>query len=305
MMRTSRITPDYYYKPKEFLNRNNTNNNSYVIPNKTGHITNRSKYGQYNITEKDFGDHKISYYIPSEYENNYDISQLDENPISNQTQRIDSPILVRRRYYRHYDNNNNNNDYSNKELPIISSRQNIYIRSEQPKIIKRVYFKIPPSPKTIQHIYEDEHQLSNEDIIEYVVPQQQYVEEAQPIHHPVYVENLPSISRSPPVPPRQHLPQVSPTLSRPPVKTSHVSEFATPNYPKIIPRTTINETSPRSLPPIHNKQKHISLKEVLAQNRARRGSRIPIPRREIDEEVAYDLPIYNKNYVKNGFIVHK
>jgi hypothetical protein len=45
--------------------------------------------------------------------------------------------------------------------------------------------------------------------------------------------------------------------------------------------------------------------DVIAQNRAKRGSRIPKPRREIDEETVYDPPTYNRNLIKNGFIVHK
>jgi hypothetical protein len=49
----------------------------------------------------------------------------------------------------------------------------------------------------------------------------------------------------------------------------------------------------------------MSLKDVIAGNRARRGSRIPKPRREVDEEACYDPPTYRRNYIKNDFIVHK
>jgi hypothetical protein len=45
--------------------------------------------------------------------------------------------------------------------------------------------------------------------------------------------------------------------------------------------------------------------DVVAQNRARRGGRIPKPRREVDEEKVYDKPTYQRNIIKNGFIVHK
>jgi len=55
----------------------------------------------------------------------------------------------------------------------------------------------------------------------------------------------------------------------------------------------------------NNEQKHLSLKDVLAENRARRGSRIPKPRRDVDENEFYDLPIYNKDFIKNDSIVHK
>ncbi len=69
----------------------------------------------------------------------------------------------------------------------------------------------------------------------------------------------------------------SPSLYEPPVK---------PNIPKT------NE------PPLR-------LMDVIAQNRARRGTRIPKPRREVDEEKVYDKPTYQRNIIKNGFIVHK
>ena len=49
----------------------------------------------------------------------------------------------------------------------------------------------------------------------------------------------------------------------------------------------------------------MSLKDVLAENRARRGPRIPKPRREVDEDTSYDPPKYHRSYIKNSFIVHK
>ncbi len=66
------------------------------------------------------------------------------------------------------------------------------------------------------------------------------------------------------------------------------------------------QTTPRKILSQNNtEQKHISLKDVVAQNRARRGSRIPKPRREVAEDEFYDLPTYNKNFIKNDFFVHK
>ena len=94
--------------------------------------------------------------------------------------------------------------------------------------------------------------------------------------------------------------------SPPPLKTYRHDEFSSPRYQKpqqLSPRSTINNR--RSLPPIGNKSKYLTLQEVLAQNRAQRGSRIPVPRREVYEDQIYDLPTYRRNYVKNGFIVHK
>jgi hypothetical protein len=66
------------------------------------------------------------------------------------------------------------------------------------------------------------------------------------------------------------------------------------------PRRTIKQSPNRAI--LRN---HISLKDIVAQNRAKRGAGIPKPRREVDEENFYDLATYNKNIIKNGFIVHK
>ena len=43
----------------------------------------------------------------------------------------------------------------------------------------------------------------------------------------------------------------------------------------------------------------------MAENRARRGSFIPIPRREVDEEEFHDPPTCNKKFIKNDSIIHK
>ena len=72
------------------------------------------------------------------------------------------------------------------------------------------------------------------------------------------------------------------------------------------PRISPLRSTPRKvLSQNKNQSKHLSLSEVLAENRARRGSRIPKPRREVDEEELHDPPTYNKNFIKNGFLVHK
>lgn len=49
----------------------------------------------------------------------------------------------------------------------------------------------------------------------------------------------------------------------------------------------------------------LRLMDVIAQNRAKRGGRIPKPKREVDEDKLYDPPTYQRNIIKNGFIVHK
>ncbi len=116
----------------------------------------------------------------------------------------------------------------------------------------------------------------------------------------MYTKTLPRITRSPP--------RASPP---PPLKPLRFNEFTSPRHSTIkqqTPRrttTTIHESPNRSFSQIPNKKKQLTLKDILAQNRARRGSRIPIIRREVDEVQYHDLPTYNKNYVKNDFIVHK
>lgn len=71
-------------------------------------------------------------------------------------------------------------------------------------------------------------------------------------------------------------------------------------------RSRTNRESPgRSFNQHDTKQKPISLRDILAQNRARRGLRIPKPRREVDEEQLRDPPPSNKDYIKNDFIIHR
>jgi len=161
------MTTNHNYKSNEILNRNY----AYINPNNTGKITNRTKNGPYNITEKDFGDHKVVYYIPSSYEDNYDLSQLDEEPFYREPQKHYSPTVVRRRYHHLYNNNDDDNDV--EQLPMISPRGHMYITPRRPQVIKRIYYQ-PPSPspppsETIQYIYEDDYRPKNEEIVEYIV----------------------------------------------------------------------------------------------------------------------------------------
>jgi hypothetical protein len=159
------MTTNHNYTSNEILNRNY----SYFTPNNTARITNRSKYGPYNIIEKDFGDHKVFDYIPSSYKYDYDLSQLDEQPFHHEQQNYYSPVVSKRQYYQSYDNDE---DYI-EELPIISPRRNMYVSPRRPEVIKRIYYEAlsppPPSPKIIEYIYEDDYRPKNEEIIEYIV----------------------------------------------------------------------------------------------------------------------------------------
>jgi hypothetical protein len=108
----------------------------------------------------------------------------------------------------------------------------------------------------------------------------------RPIRRTVYVENLPQ--------------QVSPRSD----KSRRLNVYSSPRRPRMT-QSTSRETPIRIISRNTNEQNYISLKEVLAENRARRSSRKPKLRREVDEEQSYDLPTYRKNFVKNNFLVHK
>ncbi|CAF3830672.1 unnamed protein product [Rotaria sordida] len=116
----------------------------------------------------------------------------------------------------------------------------------------------------------------------------------------------PSPVRSPYQPsPRQVVTQKSPTLAAAkPIRRNEISP----------PPSTRKQQTARSLPipesPIRqniskSNEPPLRLMDIVAQNRARRGSHIPKPRREVDEEPVYDPPTYSRNLIKNGFIVHK
>lgn len=169
-MKTSRVVPEYYYKTNEIRNGHNNRSRDYVYvtPKNTTYTKNRSQQGPYNITEKDFGDHKVRYLSPTEYENGYDTPQIDERPVYDEEQEeYYSPRLIRRRYYREPDDN------YNEEFPMVTPRRYVAAPQVQPKVIKRIYYRptpTPPSPSPVEYIYENDYRPKNEEIVEYVVP---------------------------------------------------------------------------------------------------------------------------------------
>ena len=72
-----------------------------------------------------------------------------------------------------------------------------------------------------------------------------------------------------------------------------------------VPRPANVPSSNRAPVSITNPDRSLQLRDVVAQNRARRGTRLSRPRRQIYEEQNRDLPTYRRNIVKNGFMVHK
>jgi hypothetical protein len=165
------------------------------------------------------------------------------------------------------------------------------------------------------------------------------VEEPPPPRRTVYVRDplipvsSPRPPPPPPAPPVSYSPRRSPHYpsSRPGVTQRSPSPALTrPNRRKETPPPALTrpnrrkETPPpastrkkqpaRSLPiyeppvkPSIQKanEQPLRLMDIVAQNRAKRGTRIPKPRREVDEERVYDPPTYHRNVIKNGFIVHK
>ena len=149
------------------------------------------------------------------------------------------------------------------------------------------------------------------------------MEEPRPVRRIVYVEDSPP-ARSPPTsfvapPPATYSPrhssyQPSPRTtfndkvpSPPPAKLSHRNEMSLPaptrKQQTIQPPATFPSPIKPNIP--KTEEPPLRLMDIIAQNRAKRGSRIPKPKREVDEEKVYDPPTYRKNFIKNGFIVHK
>jgi hypothetical protein len=173
MMKTSQMSPEHYPIPNERFYGNNSRSRgyTYATPSRTGYTTNRSRHGHYNVTERDYGDKKVSYFIPAEYERDYDVSHLDGTTTDDEPERYHTPVLIRRRYYRQYDDHD---EYLNEELPYRPVRRHLRTPPIQPRVIKRVYIRPSPTPppQTIQYLYEDDYRPETEQIVEYVVPRQ-------------------------------------------------------------------------------------------------------------------------------------
>ncbi|CAF1630683.1 unnamed protein product [Rotaria magnacalcarata] len=309
----SRVTPEYYYTLNDIASEHNSRskNCSQILSNKKRSILSRKNKRQYNIIEKDIDNHKVYYYVPVEYGNNYDLSQLDEEPIDEVRKRSYSPRLVRRRNFESYDDN-----YPEK-LPMISSRPHNYVSPRRPHVIQRTYYEPSPS-QTSEYINENDHRPRNEELYEYVVrermPRQRHIVESHPFYHSTQGENLHSVSRSPHRS-AHHVdksnrpsPRALPSVSQ--IIPLHLNELLSSRRSKMTQQTsqrtrTIHESLSRSLGRNKNEHKHFNLKDILAQNRARRGSRILPPRREIDEEELHEKPLGNRDFIKNDLLVHK
>ena len=131
-------------------------------PQQTGPNTNRTQNGLYNVTEKEVNGHKLLYYVPTAYGNNYDLSQLDEGLNDEEQPKYSPSTDVRRLVDIH----------NNTPTP----RRDKYVPPRRPKVIKRTYFDPspppPPPPPTRQkivYIYEKAYIPQNKDIVDYVI----------------------------------------------------------------------------------------------------------------------------------------
>ena len=189
-MTTSRRLVDYYV-PEEVVYKPNS---SRVVPLRNSHhdtvITTRAREGSYNVVEKDFGDHKVVYHIPIEYGDDYDVSQLEDISIVEEPTGRTSPKLVRRRIIEQYPDYDNNDIEYVEEVPVVSSRRQIYPsprRQPETQVIERIYEPIPPPP-TVEYIYEDDYgeqynyRPDNVEEVEYVVRERAPREVVRSLH---------------------------------------------------------------------------------------------------------------------------
>ena len=71
-----------------------------------------------------------------------------------------------------------------------------------------------------------------------------------------------------------------------------------------LPRLPTKRPPPPAV--VHqNKPSGLTLKQIVARNRARRARVLPQVRREVYEDTYHDRPLRSKTIVQNGFIVHK
>ncbi|CAF1498353.1 unnamed protein product, partial [Didymodactylos carnosus] len=81
--------------------------------------------------------------------------------------------------------------------------------------------------------------------------------------------------------------------------------------PVSIRRHTIRTPVDNPVPPPapvkiqSNDHTYVRAMDIILANRAKRGWKLPKPKREVEEEKFHDPPQPNKNIIKNGFIIHK
>ena len=131
-----------------------TTNNSRKYP-----LTNRTRYGPYNIIEKYVDGHKVFDYIPASYGSEYNLSEFDEN----HQRKYYSPTMIEQ---RHYQSSINDEDEEEEEEYILTPRRVRYTSARRPRVVNRVYYEPQPRSDIIEYVY---HEDLRPKVEEYVV----------------------------------------------------------------------------------------------------------------------------------------
>lgn len=135
-----------------------TTNNSRKYP-----LSNRTRYGPYNVVEKYVDGHKVVDYIPTSYGSEYNLSEFDEN-----TQRkYYSPTMIEQRHYQ--SSLNDDEEEEEEEEYILTPRRVRYASARRPRMVNRVYYEPEPRSDIIEYVYQEDLRPKVEEVVEYVV----------------------------------------------------------------------------------------------------------------------------------------
>lgn len=186
-MTTSNIPPDDYAYDEVIYDhdlRRSIPDDHYVdyYPNEYDVNARTSKRGTYNIVAKDYGDHKVNYYIPRGSGNDYNIPSLEDMSIIEDPQ-IRHPSVVQRRIYPQYDGYDPNHGFEYiEEVPYVTPHTIVNVapaRQRDTQIITEIYEPQPPPTETIEYVYETEPRPDILEEPEYII--EEHVQQPQPI----------------------------------------------------------------------------------------------------------------------------
>ncbi|UJR24850.1 hypothetical protein I4U23_006219 [Adineta vaga] len=231
-----------------------------MYPSDSNGVVGTSKNGTYNIVSKDYGDHKVNYYIPKEYGDEYGISQLEDMSIVNDQPLRNPSGLVQRRMYPSYDEYDQDNAFEYVEdVPMMTPRTVVNIsqgRHPGSQVITEVYEPSLVPTETVEYVYETQPPPIIEEQIEYVVEEPVYVEQPPPVPRTIVIQQPP-----PPPPPVQRtifVKQPSPPPP-PPVQRTIIVKQPTPPPPPPPPpvQRTIIVREPSPPAPVRSPRRKI------------------------------------------------
>ncbi|CAF1279729.1 unnamed protein product [Adineta steineri] len=224
-------------------------------PNESDGVVGTSRNGSYNIVSKDFGDHKVNYYVPREYGDEYDINQLEDMSIADEQPFRNQSGVVSQRMQQQYDNYDQADGFDYiEEAP-----------EEEPEETPRPIMSVPPrrygERDVIPEMYEPplhptEYMYEQPPPVEYVYAQPPPVEyiyaQPPPFQKVQYIYPPPP---PPPPPPR-------------PIDTmEYVYKAITPPPPEKI-QVTIKEPPPKPEPkPIIKKPRPPRRTKIIIRER--------------------------------------